>query len=79
MAGAMILPEVIQSKSLFSLLYQIDKDLCEQMRVRRCPIAGGRFIAPITSESLVVAPVVLARLSWFALACAAAGLDAGVE
>jgi hypothetical protein len=77
MAGAMILPEITQRKSLFSLLYEIDQHLCEQTRTRGCPIAGVRCIAPTTCESLEVGPLNFARHMRFALACAAAGLDAG--
>ena len=73
----MILPDVIQYKSLFSLLYQIDQDLCEQTRARGCPIAGGRCTVPTTSGSLGVGPLIFARLMRFASACAAAGMDAG--
>ena len=72
----MILPEVIQRKSLFSLLYKIDQDLCEQSRVRGCPIAGGRYIVPTTSESLEVDPLICARLMKCASACAAVVPDA---
>jgi hypothetical protein len=78
MAGAMIPPDILYSKSLFSLLYQIDQHLCEQTRARGCPIAGVHCTAPTTSESLGVGPRIFARLMRFALACAAAGLDAGV-
>ena len=77
MAGAMIQPEVLRRKSLFSLLYKIDLDLCEQTRTRGCPIAGVRCIAPTTSESLGVGPLIFARLLRFASACAAVHLDAG--
>jgi hypothetical protein len=77
MAGAMILPEVIQRKSLFSLLYEIDQDLCEQTRARGCPIAGVRCIAPTTSESLGVGPLIFARRMRFASACAVVHLVAG--
>ncbi len=79
MAGAMILPEVTQRKSLFSLLYQIDQHLCEQTRASDCPIAGVRCTAPTTNESLEVGPLIFARLMRFALACAAAELDADAE
>jgi len=77
MAGAMIPPEVLQHKTLFSLLYKIDLDLAERTRVRRCPFAGVRCIAPITCESLGVGPLILMRLLRLALACAAAGQVAG--
>lgn len=77
MAGAMILPEVIQRKSLFSLLYKIDEALCEQTRVRGCPFAGGHCTVPTTSESLEVGPLTFVRLLSFASACAAVQMDAG--
>lgn len=37
----MIPPEVLNRKSLFSLLYRIDLDLAEQARARRCTFCGG--------------------------------------
>ena len=77
MAGPMIPPEILNRKSLFSLLYKIDQDLAEQTRVRGCPSAGGHCIAPITGESLGVGPLILRRLLKFALACAAAVRVAG--
>jgi hypothetical protein len=77
MAGTMILPEVIQPKSLFSLLYEIDQHLCEQTRAGKCPIAGVRCIAPTTGESLAAGPLIFARHMRFASACAVAGLVAG--
>jgi hypothetical protein len=77
MAGIMIPPDTLYRKSLFSRLYKIDKELCEQARARGCPIAGGRFITPTTSESLEVGPLIFARLLRFASACAAVHLDAG--
>jgi hypothetical protein len=73
----MILPEVIQRKSLFSLLYQIDQDLCAQTRARSCPIAGVRYIMPTTSASLAAGPRICARLMRFASVCAAAVKAAG--
>jgi hypothetical protein len=72
MAGAMLLPEDLQRKTLFSLLYNIDLELTEQTRARRCPSAGGLYIVPTTCESLAVAPLTLMRLLRFALACVAA-------
>lgn len=69
----MIPLEVLNRKSLFSLLYKIDLDLAEQARAGNCPIAGVLCIAPTTLESLVVDPRILKRLSKFALVCAAAG------
>jgi hypothetical protein len=77
MAGTMILPEVIQRKSLFSLLYEIDQDLCEQTRACGCPIAGGRCTVPTTRESLGVGPLIFARLLRSASACAAVRRVAG--
>jgi len=77
MAGVMILPEVIQRKALFSLLYKIDQDLAEQTRSRRCPFAGARCITPITGENLGVGPLIFARRMRFASACAVVGMDAG--
>ena len=73
MAGAMIPLEVLNRKSLFSLLYKIDLDLAEQARAGNCPIAGVLCIALTTLESLAVGPLILTRLSKFALACAAVG------
>ena len=73
MAGTMIPLEVLNRKSLFSLLYKIDLDLAERTRARRCPYAGVRCIAPITPESLGVGPLILTRLLRFASACAVAG------
>ena len=68
----MIPPEVLNSKSLFTLLYKIDLDLAEQARARHCPFAGVLCIAPTICESLGVGPLILKRLLRFALACAAA-------
>ena len=41
MEGAMILPEVLQRKSLFALLHKIDQDLAERTKANRCPFCGG--------------------------------------
>lgn len=73
----MIPPEILNRKSLFSLLYQIDQELAERTQVQGCPIAGVRYIAPITSESLEVGPRILKRPLRFALACAVAGQAVG--
>ena len=73
MAGAMIPPEVLNRKSLFSLLYKIDQDLAEQTRARGCPSAGVRCIAPITCESLGVGPLIWKRHLRYASVCAAVG------
>ncbi len=72
MAGAMIPPEVLNCKSLFSLLYKIDQDLFERTKAKGCPSAGVRCTAPITYESLEVGPLILKRLLRFVLACVAA-------
>jgi hypothetical protein len=77
MAGVMIPPDTLYRKSLFSRLYEIDKDLCEQTRAQGCPIAGVRCTAPTTSESLGVGPLIFMRLLRSASACAAAHLVAG--
>jgi len=71
-AGAMIPPEVLNRKSLFSLLYKIDLDLAERARNQRCPFAGVLCIAPTTCESLAVGPLIFKRLLSCVLACAAA-------
>jgi hypothetical protein len=73
----MILPDVLQRKSLFALLYKIDLDLAEQARARRCPFAGVLYIVPTTCESLEAGPLTYARLLKFALACAVAVKVAG--
>lgn len=72
MAGAMILPQILHRKSLFHQLYQIDLTLSKQTQAKGCPIAGGRYIAPIISESHEAPPVILMRLMNFVLAFAAA-------
>ena len=68
----MIPPEVLNSKSLFSLLHKIDQDLTERTRAKRCPFAGVHCTMPITNESLWVGPRILKRRLRFDLACAAA-------
>ena len=73
MAGAMIPPEVLNHKALFSLLYRIDQDLAERTRAQRCPSAGVHYTAPTTRESLEVGPRICKRPLRFASACAAAG------
>ena len=37
----MIPPEVLNSKSLFSLLYKLDQDFAEGTKAKRCPFCGG--------------------------------------
>ena len=72
----MIPLEVLKSQSLFSLLYMIDRDLCERTRAKNCPFAGVHCIAPITSESLGVALLIYKRHLRFDSACAVAVPDA---
>ncbi len=72
----MIPLQVLKSQSIFSLLYIIDHDLCERTRGKNCPFAGVHCIAPITSESLVVALRIYKRHLKFDSACAAAVPDA---
>jgi hypothetical protein len=72
MAGPMILPELLQRKSLFSFLYKIDLDLAEQTQAKGCPFVGDRCIARIISESLEVVLLILMRHLRFVLAYAVA-------
>ena len=74
----MIPLEILNSKSLFSLLHKIDLQLAEQSRVRRCPFAGGRCIMPTMRGSLEAALLILMRHLRFVIACAAAVKGAGV-
>lgn len=69
----MIPPEVLNRKSLFSLLYKIDLDLAEQTRARRCPFAGVRCTAPTTHGNLEVGPLNLRRRLKFDLASVVVG------
>lgn len=78
MAGPMIPLEILNSKSLFSLLHKIDLQLAEQTRVRRCPFAGGRCITPTMRGSLEAALLILMRHLRFVIAYAAAVKVAGV-
>jgi hypothetical protein len=73
----MIPPDILNSKSLFSLLHKIDLELAEQTRARRCPIAGGRCTMPTIRESLGAALLILMRHLRFVIACAAAVKVAG--
>ena len=73
----MIPPDILNSKSLFSLLYQIDLELAEQTRAQRCPFAGGRCIMRTIRESLGAALLILMRYLRFVIACAAAVKVAG--
>ncbi len=78
MAGPMIPLEILNSKSLFTLLHKIDLQLAEQTRVRRCPFAGGRCITPTMRASLEAALLILMRHLRFVIACAAAVKGVGV-
>jgi len=62
----MIPPEILQRKSLFALLHQIDLDLAETTRAKQCPFAGGLCITPPTSVSLGEAPLIFPRLTRYA-------------
>ena len=77
MAEPMIPPEILNRKSLFSLLHKIDLELAEQARVRRCPIAGGRCIMPTIRGSLAAVPLIWMRYLRFVIACAVAAKVAG--
>jgi len=73
----MIPPEILNSKSLFSLLHKIDLELAERTRAQRCPIAGDRCIMPTIRESLGAALLILMRSLRTVIACAAAEKVAG--
>jgi len=75
----MIPAEILQRKSLFTLLYQIDSDLAEAIRAKPCPFAEGLCITPATSVSLGEAPAIFLRLTRCDSVFAAAGpvVDAG--
>ena len=68
MAGPMIPPDILNRKSLYSLLHKIDFEIAEQTRVRRCPIAGGRCTMPTTGESLGAVLLIFMRCLRFAIA-----------
>ena len=57
----MISPQILQSKSLFVLLHQIDVDLAENARVKRCPGVGVLCITPHICVSLGEVPLILTR------------------
>jgi hypothetical protein len=71
MAGAMIPPDILNDKSLFSLLYKIDQDLAERTRVQGCPSAGVHCTAPTTCVSLEVGPGIWKRHLRLVSVCAA--------
>ena len=72
MAEPMIPLEILNRKSLFSLLHKIDLELAEQTRARRCPFAGGRCTMPTIRESLGAALLNWMRYLNFVIVCAAA-------
>jgi len=53
----MIPAEILQRKSLFALLYQIDSDLAEAPVPSHALLRGASFITPATSVSLGEAPL----------------------
>ena len=73
----MIPTEFLQRKSLFSLLFNIDLELAEQTRAKRCPFAGVHCTAPIISENLGADLLILLRVLKSALVCAVAVRAAG--
>ena len=73
----MIPPEILQRKSLFALLHQIDFDLAESVHAKPCPFAGGPCITRATSVSLAAAPLICLRLTRCASVFAAGSPAAG--
>jgi len=61
----MISPEILQRKSLFTLLHQIDVDIAESVRFNRCPTVGVLYITLYICVSLGEVPLILARLTRF--------------
>ena len=57
----MISPEILQRKSLFVLLHQIDVDLAENVRSNRCPTVGVPCIMPHICVSLGEILLILMR------------------
>ena len=57
----MISPQILQSKSLFVLLHQIDVDLAENVRLKRCPSVGVLCITPRICVSLGEVLLILMR------------------
>jgi len=58
----MISPEIIQRKSLFILLHQIDVDIAESVRSKRCPTVGVLCITLPICVSLGEVLLILTRL-----------------
>ena len=61
----MISPEVLQRKSLFILLHQIDVDLAESVRSSSCPTVGVLCITLHICVSLGEGPLILTRPTRF--------------
>jgi hypothetical protein len=59
----MISPEILQRKSLFVLLHQIDVDLAENVRLKPCPTVGGLCITLDICVSLEEVLLILTRLT----------------
>lgn len=57
----MVRVEVLQRKSLFSLLHVLDVDLAETARKEGCPTAGVRCIELATSVSPEAAPLIFRK------------------
>jgi hypothetical protein len=68
----MISLDVLTQQSLFSLLHQIDFDLAEQTKARRCPIVEDRYIMPITGVNHGAVLLIFKGFLIFVTACAAA-------
>ncbi len=73
----MIPPEILNRKSLFSILHNIDFEMTEQVRIQGCPIVGGRCIPPTIRESQKAVLLIFLRHLRFAIVCAAAVKAAG--
>jgi hypothetical protein len=59
----MLSPKILQSKSLFILLHQIDVDLAKNVQLKRCPTAGVLCITPHICVSLGEVLLILMRLT----------------
>lgn len=68
----MISLDTLTQQSLFSLLHQIDLDLAEQTKARRCPFVEGRCIMPTTGANHGAVLLIFKRFLNFVTACAAA-------
>ena len=59
----MLSPEIIQRKSLFILLHQIDVDIAESVRLSRCPTVGVLCITLHICVNLGEVLLILTRLT----------------